>query len=134
MESFKGTRKDLTRPPSQRGGKGSKRGLSAEQILIIVAHDRSGATLDAVLPRLEAVSIMAALGGAIAPSTDFCCDGGSALTAFARPAKLKLHVLSAPGNPKPEAPEHHINDVNAYHGQLKEWGRRFHGGSCGNGT
>jgi len=35
--------------------------------------------------------------------------------------------LPAPGNPKPEAPELHINNVNAYHGRLKEWIRRFHG-------
>jgi hypothetical protein len=96
LESFKGTRKDLPRPSRQRGGKASKRGLSAEQIPIIVARDRTGATLDAVLPRLDAVSIVAALGGAIAPSTDFCCDGGSAITAFARRARLKLHVLPAP--------------------------------------
>ena len=86
------------------------------------------------MPRLDAVSIVAALGGAIAPSTDFCCDGGSAITAFARRARLKLHVLPAPGNPKPEAPEHHINNVNAYHGRLKERVRRFHGGSRGNGA
>jgi hypothetical protein len=132
LESFKGKRKDLPRPPSQRGGKASKRGLSAEQVPIIVARDRTGATLDAVLPRL--VSITAALGGAIAPSTDICSDGGSAITAFARRARLKLHVLPAPGNPKPEAPEHHINNVNAYHGRLKEWVRRFHGGSRGNGA
>ena len=63
----------------------------------------------------------------MAPSTDFCCDGGSAITAFARRAKLNIHVLPAPGNPQPEAPEYHINNVNAYHGRLKEWLRRFHG-------
>ena len=127
LESFKGKRKGLPRPSRKRGGKANKRGLSAEQIPVIVARDRTGATLDAVLPRLDAVSITAALGGVIAPSTDFCCDGGSAITAFARRAKLKIHVLPAPGNPKPEAPEHHINNVNAYHGRLKEWIRRFHG-------
>ena len=27
----------------------------------------------------------------------------------------------------PEAPDLHINNVNAYHGRLKEWMRRFHG-------
>ena len=127
LESFKGKRKDLPRPSRKRGGKAAKRGLSAEQIPVIVARDRTGATLDAVLPRLDATSITAALGGVIAPSTDFCCDGGSAVTAFARRAKLNIHVLPAPGNPKPEAPEHHINNVNAYHGRLKEWFRRFHG-------
>jgi len=50
----------------------------------------------------------------MAPSTDFCCDGGSPSTAFARRAKLNIHVLPAPGNPQPGAPEYHINNVNAY--------------------
>jgi hypothetical protein len=127
LESFKGKRGGLPRPSRERGGKATKRGLSAEQIPVIVARDRTGATLDAVLPKLDAASLTAALGGVIAPSTDFCCDGGSAITAFARRAKLNVHVLSAPGNPGPEAPEHHINNVNGYHGRLKEWMRRFHG-------
>src|SRR5271167_1906610 len=121
LESFKGQHKGLPRPSRKRGGKANKRGLSAEQIPVIVARDRTGATLDAVLPRLDAVSLTAALGGVMAPSTDFCCDGGSAITAFARRAKLNIHVLPAPGNPQPEAPEYHINNVNAYHGRLKEW-------------
>ena len=127
LESFKGKRGGLPRPPRERGGKAAKRGLSAEQIPVIVARDRTGATLDAVLPKLDAASLTAALGGVIAPSTDFCCDGGSAITAFARRAKLNIPVLPAPGNPRPEAPEHHINNVNGYHGRLKEWMRRFHG-------
>ena len=127
LESFKGQQKGLPRPSRKRGGKAVKRGLSEEQIPVIVARDRTGATLDAVLPRLDAVSLTAALGGVMAPSTDFCCDGGSAITAFARRAKLNIHALPAPGNPQPEAPEYHINNVNAYHGRLKEWLRRFHG-------
>ena len=93
----------------------------------MVARDRRGATLDAVLPRLDAASLKEAFGERIPPSTDFCCDGGAAITAFAKRAKLKIHVLPAPGAPKPEQPEFHINNVNAYHGRLKEWMRRFHG-------
>jgi hypothetical protein len=46
---------------------------------------------------------------------------GSAITAFAKRAELKVHVLPAPGNPKPEESQFHINNVNAYHGRLKEW-------------
>ena len=127
LESFKGKRSDLPRPSRKRGGKASKRGLSAEQIPIIVARDRTGATIDAVLPHLDAVSIKVALGNALNPPAELCCDGGSAITAFARRAKVKFHVLPAPGIPKPEAPELHINNVNAYHGRLKEWMRHFHG-------
>jgi hypothetical protein len=35
--------------------------------------------------------------------------------------------LPKPGGPRPEAPDLHINNVNAYHGRLKEWLRPFHG-------
>ena len=127
LESFKGQRRDLPRAPRQRGGKASKRGLSAEQVPVIVARDRTGATIDAVLPHLGAASITAALGHVMARPAELCCDGGSAITAFARRARVKFHVLPAPGIPKPDAPQFHINNVNAYHGRLKEWMRRFHG-------
>ena len=127
LESFKGKRGDLPRAARKRGGKAAKRGLSVEQIPVMVARDRSGATVDAVLPRLDAASITKALGSVITRPAELCCDGGSAITAFARRAKLTFHVLPAPGIPKPEAPELHINNVNAYHGRLKEWMRRFHG-------
>lgn len=127
LESFKGKRTDLPRKSRKRGGKASKRGLSAEQIPVIVARDRTGATIDAVLPRLDAASMIAALGNTITRPAELCCDGGSAITAFARRARIKFHVLPAPGLPKPEAPDIHINNVNAYHGRLKEWMRHFHG-------
>ena len=127
LESFKGKRRDLPRVSRKRGGKAAKRGLSAEQIPVIVARDRTGATIDAVLPRLDAASITAALGRVITGPAELCCDGGAAITAFARRARVKFHVLPAPGTPKPEAPDLHINNVNAYHGRLKEWMRRFHG-------
>ena len=127
LESFKGRKGGLARPARRRGGKAAKRGLSAEQIPVVVARDRNGATFDAVLPRLDAASLEEALGERIPPSTDFCCDGGVAITAFAKRAKLNIHVLPAPGRPEPEEPQFHINNVNAYHGRLKEWMRRFHG-------
>src|SRR5664279_543843 len=61
LESFKGKRSDMPRKSRKRGGKSAKRGLSAEQIPVIVARDRRGATTDAVLPKLDRVSIAAAL-------------------------------------------------------------------------
>ena len=127
LESFKGERRDLPRASRKRGGKTAKRGLSAEQIPVIVARDRTGATIDAVVPRLDAASLTAALGQVITRPAELCWDGGAAITAFARRARVKVHVLPAPGAPKPEAPDLHINNVNAYHGRLKEWIRRFHG-------
>ena len=127
LESFKGKRGKLSRAARKRGGKASKRGLSSEQIPVIVARDRSGATIDAVLPYLDIASMTAALGHVIASGAELCCDGGKAISGFARRARIKTHVLPAPGAPKPDAPQFHINNVNAYHSRLKEWMRRFHG-------
>jgi transposase-like protein len=127
LESFKGKRPGLPREAGKRGGSSAKRGLSAEQIPVIVARDRHGATTDAVLPRLNRASIAAALGGVVTEANAFCCDGGSAIVAFARRAEIAAHVLPRPGKPDPLAPDFHLNNVNAYHGRLKEWLRRFHG-------
>ena len=127
LESFKGKRSDMPRKSRKRGGKAAKRGLSIEQIPIIVARDRQGATIDAVLPKLNRASIAAALGGVVTPANEFCCDGGTAIVAFARRAGIAAHILPMPGKPKPNAPDFHLNNVNAYHGRLKEWLRRFHG-------
>src|SRR5208337_4753893 len=65
LESFKGKRSDLPRPARKRGGKAAKRGLSAEQIPVLVARDRSGATTDAVLAKLNRASVTAALAGIV---------------------------------------------------------------------
>jgi transposase-like protein len=127
LESFKGKRSGLPRKSRKRGGKSAKRGLSAEQIPVIVARDREGATIDAVLPRLNRRSIAAALNGVVTPANEFCCDGGTAIVAFARQAGIAAHILPMPGKPNPKAPDFHLNNVNAYHGRLKEWLRRFHG-------
>jgi hypothetical protein len=45
--------------------------------------------------------------------------GGKAIAAFARMGRIPCHVLPKPGDPKPGAPEFHINNVNAYHSRLK---------------
>lgn len=127
LESFKGKRSGLTRKSRKRGGKSAKRGLSVEQIPVMVARDRHGATTDAVLPRLSRVSIEAALGGVVTPDNELCCDGGTAIVAFARRAGIPAHILPMPGKPNPRAPDFHLANVNAYHSRLKEWLRRFHG-------
>jgi transposase-like protein len=127
LESFKGKRSEIPRKSRKRGGKSVKRGLSTEQIPVIVARDRAGATIDAVLPRLNRVSIAAALDGVVTPANAFCCDGGTAIVAFALRAGIPAHILPMPGKPNPQAPEFHLNNVNAYQGRLKEWLRRFHG-------
>jgi transposase-like protein len=127
LESFKGKRSDLPRAARKRGGKAAKRGLSAEQIPVLVARDRSGATTDAVLPKLNRTSITVALEGVVTSDNQLCCDGGKAIVGFARKRDIPCQILPSPGGPRPEAPNLHINNVNGYHSRLKEWLRPFHG-------
>jgi transposase-like protein len=132
LESFKGRRSGLTRPARKRGGKAKHPGLFFENIPVLVARDRYGATIDAVLPNDDGASITAALEGVVTPANRLICDGGKAIIAFARRAKIRVHVVPAPGNPRPGAPNIHINNVNAYHGRFKQWMRRFHGVATAN--
>ena len=53
LESRKGAR-GLERKARRRGGKAKKRGLSREQVPVLMAADRSGTTVSAVLPRVDA--------------------------------------------------------------------------------
>jgi hypothetical protein len=62
LESFKGRRR-LPRPAGKRGGKAVRRGLSSEQIPILVARHRHGAVIDAVLPDQSKAAVKKVLSG-----------------------------------------------------------------------
>ena len=63
------------------------------------------------------------------------CHTGQSSDRRRRPANRRLrpqsripfHAVLAPGKPAPQAPHLHINNVNAYHGRLKQWLNRFNG-------
>ena len=65
LESRKGAR-GLGRKARRRGGKAKKRGLSREQVPVLMAADRSGTTVSAVLPRVDAAALAAALDPVVA--------------------------------------------------------------------
>ena len=68
-----------------------------------------------------------ALAGIVTPVNHLIGDGGKAIATFARRAGIPFHAVPAPGKPTPAAPHLHINNVNAYHGRLKQWLNRFNG-------
>jgi len=127
LESFKGRWSDLPRKARKRGGTARHAGLYQDNIPILVARDRKGTTFDAVLPQVDGASVGAALAGVVTPGNHLIGDGGKAIAAFARRAGIPFHAVPAPGKPTPEAPHLHINNVNAYHGRLKQWLNRFNG-------
>ena len=127
LESFKGRWSNLPRKARKRGGSARHPGLHQDNIPVLVARDRKGATFDAVLPQDDSASIAAVLTGVVTAENHLIGDGGKPLAAFARKAKIPFHAVPSPGKPTPQAPHLHINNVNAYHSRLKQWLKRFNG-------
>ena len=120
----------VTDPPDRnarkRGGKASKRGLSHELVAILVAVDRSGATISAVLPAANGDAIKAVLDPVLSQDALLVTDGGKALASCATKMKITHEVLNQ------SAGEHvrgdlHIQTVNSRHERLKSFLRTHRG-------
>jgi hypothetical protein len=75
-----------------RGGTATKRGLSHEQVPILVAADRSGAVVSAVLPVDSADAIEAVLEPVLSKDALLVTDGGTALACCATGMKISHEV------------------------------------------
>jgi transposase-like protein len=124
--SFKGKRQGLDRAPRKRGGKASKRGLSHEQVPVLVARDRSGATMDCVVSTANTETLSAALRPFIPSDTVLCTDGSKSLAGVARTLGVEHHAVNIAAGIRVDGPWH-IQNVNAYHSRLKAWVAKFRG-------
>jgi transposase-like protein len=127
LESRKGKKRGLARDPRKRGGKAAKRGLSDEQIPVLICRDRTGNTADFVLEKADKKHIGAVLGPILAADAILCTDGGKALGAVAREMGIMHRPVNLAAGIRVVAGVYHIQNVNAYDSRLKEWMRRFHG-------
>lgn len=127
LESFKGQKKGMPREPHKRGGKASKRGLSGEQIPVLICRDRTGNTSDFVLEKADKAHIGAALKPLLASDAILCTDGGKALDAAAREIGITHRPVNLAAGIRVIGKVYHVQNVNAYGSRLKEWMIRFHG-------
>ena len=125
LESQKGAR-SLKRKARRRGGKASKRGLSAEQVPVLVAADRSGTTVSAVLSAVNAKAIQSAIEPAVEGDIVLVTDGNSAYPPCAAAIGLHHEVLNLSASERVKD-AFHIQTVNSRHSQLKEFLRRYRG-------
>ena len=65
--------------------------LYQDNIPILVARDRNGATFDAILPQVDGASVSLALAGVVTPGNHLIGDGGKAIATFARRAGIPFH-------------------------------------------
>jgi len=127
LESHKGSR-TLQRPPRKRGGKATKRGISMQQMCILVARDRSGRTLDWVpgkgpvtrqqlhehlLPRLERDVLLVT-------------DAHAAYKTFAQQTGITHEAVNLAAGMRARGAIH-VQNVNAYHSRFRAWLLPFRG-------
>ncbi len=101
LESRKGARK-LDRKPRRRGGKARKRGLSCEQVPILVAADRAGETLSHTLPALNAKSVKEVLEPVVARDALLVSDANRCYPPVAEALDIPHESINASaGEPGP---------------------------------
>lgn len=127
LESQKGRRQGLSRPPRKRGGKAGKRGLSQEQTAVLICRDRTGNAADFMLEKADKEHIGAVLKPLLAADVILCTDGEKALAAVAKELGITHRPVNLAAGHRVVAGVYHVQNVNAYDSRLKEWMRRFHG-------
>jgi transposase-like protein len=126
LESFKGQRV-LPRPARHRGGHAKQRGLSAEQIPVLVVQDRQGKHYDAVIPKADKQILGCLLPQLLAPESVLCTDGAGVYRTVAKAEAIPHEALNHSSGTRIKQRVFHIQHVNAYDSRLKQWMRRFNG-------
>lgn len=127
LESRKGER-GLPREARKRGGKARKPGLSDEQTPVLIARDRHGDQVDAVLPNRSAEAVAAALDGVLAKNEVLLClDGDAAVIAYAKQQGIEFETIIASKGEHVHEKVLHLQNVNATASRFKQWLARFNG-------
>lgn len=125
LSSCKGAR-NLDRKPRKRGGKASKRGLSDEQTPVLVAADRTGATISAVLPSVCADAIKKVLQPVLDKDALLVTDACTSYPPCAKALGVSHEVLNQSAGERVRG-DLHIQTVNSRHERLKTFLRRHRG-------
>ena len=129
LSNEKGNRHIVGRKPRKRGSSASKRGLSFEQVCVVVARDRVGTTICQVAGQgqVSKAKAQALLNGKMDNVVTLCSDANGTWKSFANSTGLDHVELNLKRNRRVVKDIYHIQNVNAFHQRLKDWMRGFHG-------
>jgi len=131
--SYKGSRRWRSgqNPPDRsakkRGSKAQKRGLSHEQVPVLVTRDRSGSTRACVLENRSAGAIEAAIGAVLPKDGILCSDAWDAFGVVARKHDIRHEPINLSAGERVRENIWHFQNANAHHSRLKDWVRDFKG-------
>lgn len=128
LESHKGEH-NLDRQPRKRGGCATKRGISNEQVCILVARDRSKQTVDFVTGNgpISKTVLDTYLKPVLDMDALLVSDGNPTYGAFCKAEKISHEVVNISQGQRVTKGAYHVQNVNAYHSRFKSWLDRFHG-------
>ncbi|MDR7001945.1 hypothetical protein J2Y67_004430 [Neobacillus niacini] len=129
LESEKGKKNITHRKPRKSGGVAKKRGISKEQICVVVAHDRNGQIISQMAGkgRITAIELDKVLGSYIYTSALLCTDTATNYKKFAQKKGLQHEPINVSKKVYVRKGIYHIQHVNGYHKRLKDWIDRFQG-------
>lgn len=106
-----------------------KRGISKEQICVVVAHDRNGQILSQMAGkgRISAIELDEVLGSHIDTSALLCTDTATNYKKFTVMEGLQHETINVSKKEYKKKGIYHIQHVNGYHKRLKKWIDRFQG-------
>jgi len=111
------------RKSRKRGGRSNKRGISNDQVAVIVTQDRKS-TLDlrvAKLGRIGKLDIENAIGKRVKKGvTILCSDSHHSYKGFARDKEMEFHPVNASKGERVKG-NYHIQHVNSTHNRIKKW-------------
>jgi transposase-like protein len=126
LESKKGKNQVVnagTRNSRERGGTSTKRGLSKDQVCIVVAMDREGHIVNKTAGRgkISATAIDDVIGKQIDNNSILCTDSSTNYKSFALNNHLEHKTLNGSKKQHVVGKIYHIQHVNSYHSRLENW-------------
>ena len=128
LESNKGSRK-LSRKPRKRGGKASKRGISDQQIAVVVTCDRvdNKELRVATKGRISKKDLQGVFKGKLDEAETLCTDTHRSYTAFAKSIDLDHRKFNVSKGQRVKDKIYHVQNVNNTAMRLREWMQPFNG-------
>ncbi|MGM9986220.1 MAG: IS1595 family transposase [Bacillaceae bacterium] len=129
LYSEKGKRDISDRKPRKRGGKSKHRGISNEQVCVLVARDRTKATVLKIACRGRVVKakIDNMIGSKLMTNNVLVTDAWRAYKTYSREKGIEHYRIKSNGGKHVIKGLYHIQNVNGLHSRLKQWIDRFKG-------
>ncbi len=129
LYSQKGQRGISERKPRKRGGKSKHRGISKEQVCVLVARDRTKATVSKVacMGRVVKTKVDGMIGSKLTPNNVLVTDAWRAYKTYANEKRIEHYRIKSDDEKHVIKGLYHIQNVNGLHSSLKHWINRFKG-------